>query len=352
MSKTNRYREYLKSGKWAENRNFAMVRTDGFCQFCGEPAVNVHHVQYPKQLGVEHPNTLIPVCKRCHDISHGVQKMKTLSDVQQLTEIGPSGGMLRYLLSGARVYASAQSWERALQVPKSMSDWFINGLSRTALLKKKIAGGELEAMYLNRPVYRWHVVAELLRAFDRSWYQHQFKSRPRAEQMELEKFHDNYENLVAWGYDLQERALASALVAGTPPSTPVSQEVLLDAIKNAVAPRLHAHDEKIKEHDLVISEIKEAVPTLRDEGEFIPIRQAISEQGLDPSLMPLYPRSRENLSGLAGQLLKEKGAEQGPSVVSRIDGQSFETQMNTYRRNDIYSILREILINRQDTFLF
>lgn len=350
MSKVDKYRQYLKSGAWAENRALSMERTNGFCQFCGEPAINVHHVSYPKQFGREHPHSLIPVCKRCHDISHGVQQLKTLSDAQQMTEITPNGSKLRYLITGARVYASAQSWERALQVPASLSAWFLNGLPRTALLRKNFSGGELEMMYLNVAVYRWHAVAELLRAFDRNWYQHEYRSRPSSEQAGIKKFHENYENLVAWGYELQERALSSALVTATPPSAPVTQEVLLDAIKQAVAPRLHVHDERIHEHDLIISEIKEAVPTLRDDGEFIPVRQAIHEQGLDPTLMPLYPKSRENLSGLAGQLLKKKGCEQGQQVVARLDGQAIEVAMNTYRRRDIYASLKEILTKNQMAF--
>ncbi len=89
------------------------------------------------------------------------------------------------------------------------------------------------------------------------------------------------------------------------------------------------------------------IPTLRDQKEFITVRQAISEQGRDPASMPLYPNSKENLSGLAGQQLKSKRAEQGPREVMRVDGQSLSTEVNTYRRAVIYAVLDEIIQNKQ-----
>lgn len=351
MRRRDQYRSYLKSATWSDQRDLTLSRTEGFCQFCGDMASQVHHVKYPKRFGDEHPHSLVPVCERCHNISHGVQDMKPLTNVVQMTELSPNGGQLRYLLCGARVYASAKSWGKALQVPEAMRSWFENGLPRTAVLKKDLAGGGLEMLYLNTAVYRWHAVAELLRAFDRQWHLHQFKSRPKSEQRDIERFNDNYERLVSWGYDLQERALSSALTATTSSAVPATQEMLLEALKHAVAPRLAAHDDKLHEHDVVIAELKEVVPTLRDQDEFIPVKQSVSEQGFDPTLMPLHPQSNENLSGLTGQMLKSRRAEQGASVIARIDGQSFSTEMRTYRRKDIYAVLVEITRNKQHGLL-
>lgn len=266
--------------------------------------------------------------------------MNELTHVVQMSDLSPNGNRLNYLLSGGRVYASAKSWSRALQVPDSMKVWFETGLATTAMLKKDSAGGALEMNNLGTPVYRWHAVGDKLRSFDREWFKTGFKSRPVSEQREIEKFHDNYERLVNWGYDLQERAMSSVLNGDNQRSSPVTQETLLEAIKQAVAPRLIAHDDKLHEHDIVIAEIKEAVPTLRDQDEFITVKQAISEQGLDPTVMPLFPRSQDNLSGVIGKLLKADSAEQGKSVVARLDGQPIKTEMNTYRRRAIYNLLQ------------
>ncbi len=347
MARRNEYRQYLKSSAWQEQRNFALERTSGFCQFCGDFATQVHHVKYPKRFGEEHPHSLIPVCDRCHNISHGIQNMEALPDATVMNELTPNGMRLNYLLSNGRVYASAKSWTRALQVPEAMIKQFETGLARTALLHKDMAGGSLEMEYKDTTVYRWPAVAHQLRAFDREWYKTGYKSRPESEQKEINKFHDNYERLVNWGYDLQERALSNLLNAKAAPSTPVTPESFIEAMKQAVAPRLQAHDDKLHAHDVIISEIKEAVPTLRDQKEFITVRQAISEQGRDPASMPLYPNSRENLSGLAGQQLKSKRAEQGPREVMRVDGQSLSTEVNTYRRAVIYAVLDEIIQNKQ-----
>lgn len=273
--------------------------------------------------------------------------MKALTDVTQLTELTPNGGRLRYLLSGARVYASAKSWAKALLLPECQMVWFESGLSRIAILKKDLAGGELEMSYLNTAVYRWHAVAELLRAFDREWNNNQYKSRPKQEQKEIEQFYKNYDRLVSWGYDLQERALSSALSATPSSTSAVTQETLIEAMKEVVAPRLRNHDDKLHEHDVVIAEIVDAVPTLRDQDEFITVKQAISEKGFDSTMMPLYPQSRENLSGLTGQMLKDRNTEQGESIIARVDGQSRPIEMNTYRRRNIYAALEEIVRNKQ-----
>ena len=347
MSRRDEYKKYLQSSDWLENRDFALDRTSGFCQYCGEVATQVHHVQYPKQFGEEHPHSLIPVGKRCHSISHGVQEMKQLTEVTPMTDISPSGSKLKYLLSGARVYASARSWASALRVPESRKVWFETGLARVATLKKDLAGGALEMSYQNTPVYRWHAVAEQLRAFDREWNSTKFNSRPKQEQKELEQFYENYDRLVSWGYDLQERALSSVLNPVTSATTPITQETLIETMREVVAPRLREHDNKLREHDVVIAEIVDAVPALRDPDEFITVKQAISEKGLDSAMMPLYPRSHENLSGLAGQILKGRNTEQGERVISRADGRSLSTEANTYRRRNIYAVIDEILRSKQ-----
>lgn len=351
MTRRNEYRVYLQSEDWKKLRELALIRTNGLCQFCGDFATQVHHVKYPKQFGAEHPHSLVPVCDKCHKISHGVQKMKQLEHAVVMTELSPSGINLNYLLSGGRVYASAKSWTKSLQVPDCMKVWFEQRLISTAMFKKESSGESLEMEYQNTAVYRWHVVGELLRTFDREWYQSQYKSREKTEQQAIEKFHNNYERLINWGYDLQERALSSMLNGDNQKNSVVTQENLVDAMKQAVAPRLRAHDDKLYEHDVVIAEIKQSMPTKRDQEEFITVKQAIAEQGLDPSAMPLHPQSRDTLSGLAGKKLKAMNAEQGASVMARLDGQKIDIPTNSYRRGVIYEILQELSDGGQSKLL-
>ena len=351
MTRRNEYRVYLQSEDWKKLRELALIRTNGLCQFCGDFATQVHHVKYPKQFGAEHPHSLVPVCDKCHKISHGVQKMKQLEHAVVMTELSPSGINLNYLLSGGRVYASAKSWTRSLQVPDCMKVWFEQRLISTAMFKKESSGESLEMEYQNTAVYRWHVVGELLRTFDREWYQSQYKSREKTEQQAIEKFHNNYERLINWGYDLQERALSSMLNGDNQKNSVVTQENLVDAMRQAVAPRLRAHDDKLYEHDVVIAEIKQSMPTKRDQEEFITVKQAVAEQGLDPSAMPLHPQSRDTLSGLAGKKLKAMNAEQGASVMARLDGQKIDIPTNSYRRGVIYEILQELSDGGQSKLL-
>lgn len=296
-------------------------------------------------------------------MSGQARNLKVITEARIVTEQIPHGGKLRYLVAGARVFASARSWERGLRVPKSLSAWFLHGLPRTALLKKTPGGEELEMLYRDTPVYRWHAVAELLRAFDRKWYRDDYKGAERAERDELARFHANYEHLIGWGYDLQERALGSALVTVGPVSGPVDQATLTTVLTHATTPRpapiptrgeadtgparLPTSTAAPTDRDLVIAELLQSLPALRDGAEMITVRQAIAEQGLDPTLMPRYPASQETLTALAARLLRERGAERGPLVVSRPDGQTVPRQTSTFRRHDIYEVLKELLTRRQ-----
>ncbi|MGH2397034.1 MAG: HNH endonuclease, partial [bacterium] len=307
MSRKAEYRRYLSSSAWREKRDLALARTSGFCQFCGSFAEQVHHVRYPKQFGQEDQNSLVPVCDECHKTSHGIHRMTALTNALRMKDFSPTGRQFKYLVSNARVFASAKSWISALQMPDSMTNWFTTSLRGQAILKSK-PGDPLEMIFENTPVYRWHAVAEALRAFDRSFYQGKFKDKPTNARRDIERLHENYEKLVSWGYDLQERALAGALNAkNADPSAPISQADLLAIVKEIVAPRLRAHDDKLEQHDVVIAELEKAVPVLRDQNEFISIKQAIGEQGYDETEVPLYPQSRENLAGLAGRLLRDRG---------------------------------------------
>jgi hypothetical protein len=346
MDGRKRYEKFLKSVDWKEQRAEALDRSTGFCEYCGDVAVNVHHVKYPKKYEENNPNNLVSVCKKCHDLSHGKRSIDRIADAKIMQDIAPQGITMKYLLSEGRVYASAKSWIRALKVPEHMHVWFETGLARTALLKGKNATGKLEMEFRNTPVYRWHAVAELLRAFDRQWYSDQFKSKPRNQLKALEKFHDNYESIISWGYDLQERALNSLINPVQDQSSNLTQNDLYNAINEAVTPRINQQESIINEHDVVISEICNSTPTLREESEFITVKQAINEQGLDFTSMPYFPNSRENLSGLVGQILKKKCIETGDSITSRIDGSSDVIEVNTYTRNDIYKALKEISENK------
>lgn len=355
MTRRDEYRAYLQSPEWQERRQLALARTNGLCQHCGQIATQVHHVKYPKRFEEDHPHCLIPVCDRCHDIHHGVQHMDALPEATQMADISPSGSRLTYLISSGRIYASAQSWARALQVPDCRQAWFKAGLSRSATLKNAVYGGNLEMSYKEITVYRWPVIADVLRAFDREWFKSEFKGKSRTEQAEMELFHNNYERLVEWGTALQERAMFAALQAKTAPPTaaskamPITSEMLIETIKEAVAPRLRNHDEKLNEHAVFITELQEAVPTMRDQDEFITVKQALSEKGLDPEQMPLHPQSSETLSGLAGQMLKDRKVEQGQGVPTRLDwqGKGFAKLMGAYRRRDIYSVLDRITQHKQ-----
>lgn len=147
--------------------------------------------------------------------------------------------------------------------------------------------------------------------------------------------------------DLAERALAGRLDEHHAQSNALTPQMLVDAIKQAVAPRLHEHDTKIAEHDVVIGAIKEAAPFLRDLTEFITCREGAFELGIDPASMPHYPENRLTICQHAGNLLTQRGSARGEKRAGRLDGSSVTTEFNTYRRGDVYSALRELLVDHK-----
>lgn len=274
--------------------------------------------------------------------------------VAVLKDNAPTGMRLNYLVCEARVYASAESWIRALGVPRARQEWFRGMLANQAMLKKDSSGGALRAEHKNTPVYRWHAVEWTLRAFETQFLEHGFRALPPTARQELENFHRQCSKIFAWGQDLQERAITAALRKEAPPSVsaPLTQSQLVAVVREAIAPRLNDQDDKLREHDVVIQdhnvkiiEIRRSVPSLRNPDEFITVKQAAMEKGYDTNEVPL-PHLGDNLSGLAGQLLKTKRAVQGPRVTSRQDGQSLRIGTATYKRGEIYSVLDEIILKR------
>ena len=69
------YYKYLQSPEWAAIRVDIFFLTGGKCEKCGREGKQVHHKTY-KNVGHEEPEDLILLCGRCHEIEHGLIKIK------------------------------------------------------------------------------------------------------------------------------------------------------------------------------------------------------------------------------------------------------------------------------------
>jgi hypothetical protein len=84
-----KYSEYLKSPSWKKLRKLAYQRSNHSCDFCGNEAVAVHHVKYPKKYNEDCLDNLIVVCKKCHELTHGLRE----SDKKNIYLAGKVGGI-------------------------------------------------------------------------------------------------------------------------------------------------------------------------------------------------------------------------------------------------------------------
>ena len=50
-----------------------------YCEVCGAPAVDVHHILFKSQGGDNEIENLIALCRHCHDVSHGKVAGKELT---------------------------------------------------------------------------------------------------------------------------------------------------------------------------------------------------------------------------------------------------------------------------------
>ena len=66
------YKKYLRTPHWRATAKKALKRAGNKCQVCGSTyRLHVHHNTY-ENLGKERARDLCVLCKRCHELFHGV----------------------------------------------------------------------------------------------------------------------------------------------------------------------------------------------------------------------------------------------------------------------------------------
>ncbi len=68
------YEKYLESPKWEDLNCAARARANNQCEFCGDLGHAVHHIKYPKVFSHDCLDNLVLVCRRCHDLLHGIRR--------------------------------------------------------------------------------------------------------------------------------------------------------------------------------------------------------------------------------------------------------------------------------------
>ncbi len=71
------YYEYLQTGIWFKIRDSVVLRDEEKCRICNsEDSLNVHHRCYPEVYGKERKVDLITLCRKCHELFHGIKQHK------------------------------------------------------------------------------------------------------------------------------------------------------------------------------------------------------------------------------------------------------------------------------------
>lgn len=330
------YEDYLVSDEWRHKRDIARRRSLGRCEFCGAAMDHVHHIRYPKRLGDEPLSDLIAVCKSCHDKSHGVREMnlEPVPDPRVVEVRPPTGGKFLICASiNGNAYAVLNAWAENLRVPAFRMGHFeatIEGI----LVGSNAPGSLPQAKYNGVRVISWQVIAQALRATDRKYYtlkkdgpqKHKFTPD---EWREMCDFVDRIDAVTRWGWDMQSRALAGRLEAGSAPAAP---DTLLQ-VMHLLAGKATEHDGQIKEHEERIEKI-EAIQ-IRDPRDWVTVNQALSELVLDASRLV---RGGQTLADALGVQLSKEDCERGQPVQRRMEGSRVRTEVNQWRRGDVYRL--------------
>lgn len=76
----NDYIEYMRSEDWQERRKEFLEEVNYICEECGDPATQVHHLNYDS-LGDEEEGDVKCLCNDCHLWDeHGDEEYKDMDD--------------------------------------------------------------------------------------------------------------------------------------------------------------------------------------------------------------------------------------------------------------------------------
>lgn len=263
-----------------------------------------------------------------------------MTDATTTTLTGPFDNPVTVYHSNGLIWASIDQWCSVLQAPYFLPDKLRTSAETQASL---LRGGPFSATFGNDKAYRWPPIAAALDLWHRNWMISVSKGEHTTLatnlRSESERFARNVARLKAWGYELQERELQTAMKAKMTP-VPASSG-MLDAAQAMEAIRLLAHatetilvkhENELAEHQEQLVEIKREMPAFRDPEEFVTIKQRCLEQALP---FGAIVQGRMNLTQAVGQYLQKSGCIKGPSRQERLDGSSIITEVATWKRSDI-----------------
>ncbi|MGE0745272.1 MAG: HNH endonuclease [Rhodospirillales bacterium] len=331
-----RYASYLQSPQWQGKRDAVRLRALGRCEFCGAAMRDVHHVRYPKTLGTEPDDDLLAVCGRCHDLSHGRRKVNDLQAIpggQAQTVRLPTGDRFTVCVSeSGDAFASIAAWRDQLRVPEFILsfDERVRHYARDAT-----AGLMLQGRFNGVDVVAWQAVAEALDAIHAEYREIAWKPRRVDSKIEpkdwprMVEFIRNVHETKRWGYRLQSRALG-ALVKGR--AQPSGDAGGLDERIALLAAGYTKQAGRIGELEAIVK---------KDPGEWITAQQGCNETNNNPARVVGH---RENLEAAVGRFLKGRGAKSGPEKHRiRLSGSGHMTEVNLWRRIDVYAVLTELV---------
>lgn len=75
-----------KNKEYARMRKLAYERDDGMCVLCGALATETHHIIFRSHGGTNELENLACLCRKCHEIAHGVNAKQTRETLQRIVK--------------------------------------------------------------------------------------------------------------------------------------------------------------------------------------------------------------------------------------------------------------------------
>jgi hypothetical protein len=345
MTRRDEYRAYLASPAWAELREAILQRARGVCELChAVPATQVHHVRYPKRFSDDHPDNLLAVCDRCHQLNHGIRGdvmnlPATIDSYETVTFTFEGRGKtyaFDFALIGDVPCADAMAIEERLYAEDSKcgvhnSPWMVSRSSAETPATRSRRG---------------HLETRAIAQLEKSEWCRDPEGRFLITCSGLVQILANSDSAAGQAFrkqlgDWMQRRVVEAhrqLKAGTLAPAGLSDLEVL----NRVVGVLNDHDQAISATRAEVSQIKQTLALDLDPDEFITVRDACAERHKDPTQLP-KPGHGWNLEQHVGQALRKQGAEAGPKRQQRLSDQSVVREANTHRRRDVYAAIAAVL---------
>lgn len=342
MNRAQEYRDYLRSKEWSDIRERALQINGGICSFCNERATEVHHIRYPKTFARDSIFNVQPVCRRHHEVMHGMGNITPIDNYDVLEFHGQ-----KFAIGKERdqfVGTSLARWCDLFGVPSDKRDIAreqFEDVAKSMARDNAASGVDLELIRRTgpkvAPLYAWEVARRAMaKMYDFLKFESNSKLNTDDERAALrvcwQGIHLMELQIDSWVKSLMRGEVVSARHSAHQPSGRLANAMQLIAEEQAEQrARIEQHDNHLTSHDEAIRQLQDPMLPLRKLIPPVTAREAVRAMGVDNESTVREGRGQTTEQAF-GAILKKRWRGPGdPAKKSqRMAAESFSVSRTVY----------------------